>query len=228
MRHCGVLSSVVPGWCVRNGPNPQFLPKGPYHLLDGNGMLHAIRIKEGKATLYSHYIKAYKYTIENEAGQALIPNVFFGFNTLMGSAARGSLTAARVVSGQYIPVNDIGLANTSLALFCNHLFALRESDLPYKVRVTETDDIETMGHFEFEGKLAMSMIVHPKIDGETGKTFAFCYSPISSFLTYFWFDKEGRKQANVPKFSNFDSGDGGGIQNLRTRGRGFAVNRELS
>ncbi|XP_016201356.1 probable carotenoid cleavage dioxygenase 4, chloroplastic [Arachis ipaensis] len=197
----GSLPPCLDGAYIRNGPNPQFLPKGPYHLFDGDGMLHAIRIKEGKATLCSRYVKTYKYTIENEAGQPLIPNVFSGFNTLMGSAARGSLTAARVLSGQYNPVNGIGLANTSLALFGNHLFALGESDLPYKVRVTETGDIETVGRFDFEGKLAMSMTAHPKIDSETGETFAFRYSPIPPFLTYFWFDKEGRKQADVPVFS---------------------------
>ncbi|MED6143513.1 putative carotenoid cleavage dioxygenase 4, chloroplastic, partial [Stylosanthes scabra] len=197
----GSLPPCLDGAYIRNGPNPQFLPKGPYHLFDGDGMLHAIRIKEGKATLCSRYVKTYKYTIENQAGQSLIPNVFSGFNTLIGSAARGSLTAARVLSGQYNPVNGIGLANTSLALFGNHLFALGESDLPYKVKVTESGDIETVCRFDFGGKLAMSMTAHPKIDGETGETFAFRYSPIPPFLTYFWFDKEGRKQADVPVFS---------------------------
>ncbi|KAF3507709.1 hypothetical protein F2Q69_00009116, partial [Brassica cretica] len=40
------------------------------------------------------------------------------------------ITAFRVLAGQYNPVNGIGLANTSLAFFCNRLFALGESDLP--------------------------------------------------------------------------------------------------
>ncbi|MQL41459.1 hypothetical protein EI012_26485, partial [Escherichia coli] len=118
---CEIIQGTIPpsldGAYIRNGPNPQFLPKGPYHLFDGDGMLHCLRISQGKATLCSRYVKTYKYNIENEAGYPLIPNVFSGFNSLVASAARGSLTAARVLTGQYNPVNGIGLANTSLALF---------------------------------------------------------------------------------------------------------------
>ena len=127
--------------------------------------------------------------------------MFSGFNNVFGSAARGSLTAARVLTGQYNPSNGIGLANTSLALFGNNLFALGESDLPYKMRVTENGDIETVGRFDFDGKLVMSMTAHPKVDADTGEAFGFRYGPVPPFLTYFWFDKEGRKQPDVPIFS---------------------------
>ncbi|KAJ1380940.1 Carotenoid oxygenase [Sesbania bispinosa] len=197
----GSLPPCLDGAYIRNGPNPQFLPKGPYHLFDGDGMLHAIRISQGKATLCSRYVKTYKYKIENEAGFPLIPNVFSGFNTLIASAARGSLTAARVITGQYNPINGIGLANTSLALFGNRLFALGESDLPYEVKITANGDIQTLGRYDFNGKLSMSMTAHPKIDPESGECFAFRYGPVPPFLTYFRFDSNGMKQPDVPVFS---------------------------
>ncbi|CAL0314246.1 unnamed protein product [Lupinus luteus] len=197
----GTLPPCLDGAYIRNGPNAQFLPKGPYHLLDGDGMLHCLRISQSKATLCSRYVKTYKYNIENEAGYSLIPNVFSGFNSLVASAARGSLTAARVITGQYNPLNGIGLANTNLALFGNNLFALGESDLPYKVRVTSNGDIETLSRHDFDGKLGMSMTAHPKSDPETGETFAFRYGPVPPFLTYFYFDSEGRKKPDVPIFS---------------------------
>ncbi|CAN6986876.1 unnamed protein product [Brassica oleracea var. botrytis] len=127
----GSLPPSLDGAYIRNGPNPQFLPRGPYHLFDGDGMLHAIRISNGKATLCSRYVKTYKYNVEKQAGAQVIPNVFSGFNGVTASVARGALTAFRVLAGQYNPVNGIGLANTSLAFFCNRLFALGESDLPY-------------------------------------------------------------------------------------------------
>ncbi|KAE9596840.1 hypothetical protein Lal_00007353 [Lupinus albus] len=197
----GTLPPCLDGAYIRNGPNPQFLPKGPYHLFDGDGMLHCLRISQSKATLCSRYVKTYKYKIENEAGYSLIPNVFSGFNSLVAAAARGSVTAARVITGQYNPSNGIGLANTSLALFGNNLFALGESDLPYKVRVTSNGDIETLNRHDFDGKLGMSMTAHPKTDPETGETFAFRYGPVPPFLTYFYFDSEGRKKPDVPIFS---------------------------
>lgn len=197
----GSLPPSLNGAYIRNGPNPQFLPRGPYHLFDGDGMLHAIRIHNGKATLCSRYVKTYKYNVEKQTGAPVIPNVFSGFNGVTASVARGALTAVRVLTGQFNPVNGIGLANTSLAFFSNRLFALGESDLPYAVRLTDNGDIETIGRYDFEGKLAMSMTAHPKIDPITGETFAFRYGPVPPFLTFFRFDSAGKKQRDVPIFS---------------------------
>ncbi|XP_021765560.1 probable carotenoid cleavage dioxygenase 4, chloroplastic [Chenopodium quinoa] len=197
----GALPSCLDGAYIRNGPNPQFLPRGPYHLFDGDGMLHSIRISNGKAILCSRYVKTYKYEIEREAGSSILPNVFSGFNGLIGSAARGSLAAARMIAGQYNPSNGIGLANTSLAFFGNKLYALGESDLPYEVKLTPNGDIQTVGRNDFEGKLFMSMTAHPKVDLETGEAFAFRYGPMPPFLTYFRFDSKGNKQADVPIYS---------------------------
>ncbi|KAL2348739.1 hypothetical protein Fmac_002739 [Flemingia macrophylla] len=198
----GTLPPCLDGAYIRNGPNPHFLPRGPYHLFDGDGMLHALRISQGKpTTLCSRYVKTYKYKVENDAGFPLIPNVFSGFNSIPASAARGSLTAARILAGQYNPANGIGLANTSLAFFANRLFALGESDLPYAVTVTPDGDVETVGRCDFDGKLAFSMTAHPKIDPDTGECFAFRCSPVPPFLSYFRFDRNGNKHPDVPIFS---------------------------
>lgn len=197
----GVLPSCLDGAYIRNGPNPQFLPRGPYHLFDGDGMLHSIRISNGKATLCSRFVKTHKYLSEREAGTNVIPNVFSGFNGLVGSAARGAMASARFVAGQFNPTNGIGLANTSLAFFGNRLYALGESDLPYEVRVTPNGDIQTLGRTDFNGKLFMSMTAHPKVDPNTGETFAFRYGPMPPFLTYFRFDSKGNKHKDVPIFS---------------------------
>ncbi|KAM3397354.1 hypothetical protein P3S68_000866 [Capsicum galapagoense] len=94
-------------------------------------MLHSIRISEGKATFCSRFVRTYKYSIKHESGSSVLPNVFSGFNRLIASAARGAITIARVIAGQFNPSKGIGLANTSLALLGGRLFALGESDLPY-------------------------------------------------------------------------------------------------
>nr|ABY60887.1 carotenoid cleavage dioxygenase 4 [Osmanthus fragrans] len=197
----GSLPTCLNGAYIRNGPNPQFLPRGPYHLFDGDGMLHSIRISDGKATLCSRYVKTYKYKVENKNGFSVVPNVFSGFNGLTASAARGALAAARMVAGQFNPVNGIGLANTSLALIGGKLYALGESDLPYAVEVAQNGDIYTEGRNDFDGKLFMSMTAHPKVDPDTGEAFAFRYGPMRPFLTFFRFNADGTKQPDVPIFS---------------------------
>ncbi|KAL3738496.1 hypothetical protein ACJRO7_019946 [Eucalyptus globulus] len=197
----GSLPACLDGAYLRNGPNPQFLPRGPYHLFDGDGMLHCIKISGGRARLCSRYVRTHKYSVERSLGMPVLPNVFSGFNGLAASAARGALSAARMAAGQFNPANGIGLANTSLAFFGNRLYALGESDLPYAVRVTPDGDVETVGREDFDGNLFMSMTAHPKIDPETGEAFAFRYGPVPPFLTYFHFDKDGKKQPDVPIFS---------------------------
>ncbi|KAL7159765.1 hypothetical protein ABFS83_01G049900 [Erythranthe nasuta] len=197
----GSLPPSLDGAYIRNGPNPQFLPRGPYHLFDGDGMLHSVRISNGKATFCSRYVKTYKYEVEKEQGFPVIPNVFSGFNGLSASAARGAVTAARFLAGQFNPLNGIGLANTSLALISGKLYALGESDLPYAVKIDPNGEIHTLGRRDFNGRLTMSMTAHPKIDGETGETFAFRYGPMPPFLTFFRVESNGEKQPDVPIFS---------------------------
>ncbi|KAF9624284.1 hypothetical protein IFM89_009192 [Coptis chinensis] len=199
----GTLPSCLDGAYIRNGPNPQYLPKGPYHLFDGDGMLHSIRISNGRATLCSRYVETYKYKIETETGSPVFPNVFSGFNGLPAMAARGALSAARVLSGQFNLTNGIGLANTSLAFIGDKLFALGESDLPYQIRVTSDGDIVTIRRHNFGGEVSSmsSMTAHPKIDAQTGETFAFRYSPMPPFLTYFRIDENGSKQPDVPIYT---------------------------
>lgn len=202
---CEVIQGTLPlslnGAYIRNGPNPQFLPRGPYHLFDGDGMLHSLRISNDRAVFCSRYVKTYKYTLERDAGHSVVPNVFSGFNGLTASAARGAVAAGRMLTGQFNPANGIGLANTSLAFFGDRLYALGESDLPYPIRLTPDGDIETLNRHDFQGKLSMSMTAHPKVDSDTGEAFAFRYGPLPPFLTLFRFDKNGAKQSDVPIFS---------------------------
>ncbi|XVE99972.1 hypothetical protein REPUB_Repub03eG0246000 [Reevesia pubescens] len=194
----GSLPSCLDGAYIRNGPNPQYHPRGPYHLFDGDGMLHSLRISHGRATLCSRYVKTYKYTTERNLGSPVVPNFFSCFSSLPAVLTRGALFATRVIMGQYDPAKGFGLANTSLALFGNRLFALCESDFPYVVRLTSNGDIETLGRHDFNGKLLANMTAHPKVDPDNGEAFAFRYGPIHPFLTYFYFDANGNKHTDVP------------------------------
>ncbi|KAG8369687.1 hypothetical protein BUALT_Bualt14G0039900 [Buddleja alternifolia] len=199
----GPLPSCLDGAYIRNGPNPQFIPRGPYHLFDGDGMLHMIKISQGKATFCSRYVKTYKYTVERKMGYPVFPSVFSSFNGLGASMARMWLCVSRVLTGQFNPMaNGFGLANTSLALIGGRLFALGESDLPYAIKVPSNGDIITLGrHNFFSDEPIMSMSAHPKIDPNTGEAFALRYHVIPPFLTLFRINSNGKKQPDVPIFS---------------------------
>ncbi|KAL0360890.1 UNVERIFIED_CONTAM: putative carotenoid cleavage dioxygenase 4, chloroplastic [Sesamum radiatum] len=198
----GSLPSCLDGVYLRNGPNPQFIPRGPYHLFDGDGMLHMIKISKGKATFCSRYVETYKYMVERDIGHPVFPSLFSSFNGLMASMARLGLSVARVLTGQYNPViNGLGMANTSVALISGKLYALCESDLPYEIEVTSDGDIITISRHDFHSSEPFfSMTAHPKIDPDTGETLAFrCTIPPR--LTFFRIGSDGRKGPDVPVFS---------------------------
>lgn len=202
---CEVVEGSLPlclnGAYIRNGPNPQFLPRGPFHLFDGDGMLHSIRISNGNATFCSRFVKTYKYITERNTGSPVIPNFFSGFRGLRAFAARAALAVARIVTGQFNIANGFGAANTSLAFFGGHLYALAESDLPYSVNLAQNGDIVTIGRHDFDGKLVERMTAHPKVDPETGEAFAFRYGILPPFLTFFRINAFGIKEPDVPIFS---------------------------
>lgn len=199
----GSLPPCLDGAYIRNGPNPQFIPKGPYHFLDGDGMLHMVKISKGKATFCSRYVSTHKHTVERDIGYPFVPSVFASFNGRAASLSRALLTAARVLTGQFDPLHrGFGAANTSLALFARHIYALCESDLPYAVKVTPGGDITTLGRHDFHAaEPFLRMTAHPKIDRRTGEAFAYGYKSAPPFLTFFRINSEGRKMKDVPIFS---------------------------
>ncbi|KAJ0809660.1 putative oxidoreductase [Helianthus annuus] len=197
----GSLPSCLDGVYIRNGPNPQFISSGPQHYLDGDGMVHSIRISQGCATFCSRYIKTNKYLFENQVKSSIVPNFIGGMKGLGPFVARAALFSARIVLGKYDIGKGIGVANTNLALFGGSLFALCESDLPYALKVEDNGDVITLHQHDFKGKLFMNMTAHPKIDPKTKEAFAFRYWATYPYITYFRFDANGDKQTDVPIFS---------------------------
>ena len=50
---CEVIGEIprqLSGAYMRNGSNQQFEPRGDYHLFDGDGMIHAVHLQDGKAS----------------------------------------------------------------------------------------------------------------------------------------------------------------------------------
>ncbi|KAJ8767853.1 hypothetical protein K2173_020793 [Erythroxylum novogranatense] len=196
----GELPSCLNGTYLRNGPNPQHMPNGPLHFFEGDGMVHSLRLRGGQATYCSRYVKTYKYMLEQEAGLPIFPNILSGF---YGSRDILSCVVAivRVMFGRINLMRGFGLANTSLAFFCNKLLALGESDLPYVLNLTEEGDIQTLCRWEFHRKLFATMTAHPKVDFDTKETFAFSCRPVFPYITYFSFNQDGYKQTDVPLLS---------------------------
>ena len=72
------------------------------------------------------------------------------------------------------------LANTHIISHAGKILALEEGHWPFEV----TPDLETVGPYNYQGKLETGMTAHPKICGETGELLFFAYGMEPPYLTY--------------------------------------------
>jgi carotenoid cleavage dioxygenase-like enzyme len=86
-------------------------------------------------------------------------------------------------------------ANTHVVNHAGKTLALVESSLPYEI----TNDLETLGAYDFGGKLVDSMTAHPKICPTTGELHFFGYGNIfAPHVTYHRADANGELTVNRP------------------------------
>ncbi|MFO0876036.1 MAG: carotenoid oxygenase family protein [Gemmataceae bacterium] len=169
----GKLPAEMDGMFVRNGPNPQFHPRSAYHWFDGDGMLHGVRIRAGKASYRNRYVRTEGWQEEHAAGKALYDGLLH------------MPDLKKVALGQDGFKNA---ANTALAWHNGQLLALWEGGAPHAVRVPS---LETVGRYTFGGKLRHACTAHPRIDPATGEFHFFGYQPVKPYLQYSVADAKG-------------------------------------
>ncbi|KAL3537442.1 hypothetical protein ACH5RR_000808 [Cinchona calisaya] len=192
----GHLPECLNGEFVRVGPNPKFSPVAGYHWFDGDGMIHGIRIKDGKATYVSRYVRTSKLKQEEYFGGAKFMKIgdlkgLFGLFMVNMQSLRGQLKVLDMTFGH-------GAANTALIYHHGKLLALHEGDKPYVLKVLEDGDLQTLGLLDYDKRLTHSFTAHPKVDPFTGEMFTFGYSQTPPYVTYRVISKEGIMEDPVP------------------------------
>ncbi|XP_058225268.1 carotenoid 9,10(9',10')-cleavage dioxygenase 1-like isoform X2 [Rhododendron vialii] len=187
----GYLPECLNGEFVRVGPNPKFTLVAGYHW-----MVHGLRIKNGKATYVSRYVKTSRLKQEEFLGGAKFMKIgdlkgLFGLLMFNMQMLRGKLKVLDLSYGD-------GTANTALVYHDGKLLALQEADKPYVVKVLEDGDLQTLGMFDYDKRLAHSFTAHPKVDPFTGEMFTFGYSTTPPYITYRVISKDGFMQDPVP------------------------------
>ena len=164
----GEIPRDLAGTYYRNGPNPAYEPLGRYHWFDGDGMIHSIRIADGRAFYRNRYVRSDGLREEQAAGSALFPGLL-------------SLSATEAPRFK-------NTANTNIVFHGGRLLALVESSLPTELAPATLD---TIGVYDFAGRLGGPMTAHPKIDATTGDMHFFGYSPFPPYLQYHRADASG-------------------------------------
>ena len=158
----GELPRELEGTFFRNGPNPQFAPRGRYHWFDGDGMIHAVSLRRGRASYRNRWVRTQRFQLERAAGEALF----------------GGLADMAASDPRILGVSP-NAANTHVVWHAGRLLALWEGGPPHEL---DPRSLETIGPFDFGGRLQGPMTAHPKLDPESGEMVFFGYSALPPFL----------------------------------------------
>ena len=142
----GSLPEVLSGRYLRNGPNPLSAPEpSTYHWFAGDGMVHGIRLRDGRAEWYRN-----RWVRSAEIARAL------------GEPVRPGPVHA-----------DMDFAsNTNVIGHAGRTFAIVEAGArPYEL----TYELDTVGPTDFGGTLPGAYTAHPKRDPATGELHAVSY-----------------------------------------------------
>jgi carotenoid cleavage oxygenase len=142
----GRVPESLTGRYLRNGPNPVTPPEpATYHWFTGDGMVHGIRLRDGRAEWYRN-----RWVRSADVARAL------------GEEPRpGPVHAGMDFS-----------ANTNVIGHAGRTFAIVEAgSRPYEL----TEELETIGPSDFGGTLSGGYTAHPKRDPRTGELVAVSY-----------------------------------------------------
>jgi carotenoid cleavage dioxygenase-like enzyme len=160
----GAIPAEIEGWYLRNGPNPR---EGTGHWFTGDGMIHGVRIENGRAAWYRNR------WVRTDSFEKSFP--------LYNADGSRNLRAS--------------VANTHVVNHAGKTLALVESSLPYEI----SNELDTIGAYDFDGKLVDSMTAHPKICPMTGEMHFFGYGSLfDPYVTYHRVDASGELIINRP------------------------------
>jgi carotenoid cleavage dioxygenase len=204
----GAVPADLRGALYRMSPAPRFRPINPmlYHWFDGDGMVDAFHIEEGRVSHRNRWVRTAKLDLEERAGHALFGGIrdLALSTSIEGWLALGFTPAqlGRLLVGGLFgrkPADDemrrvlaaMDRSNTSIARMAGKLLCLVEGSAAHEI---DPRSLATLGRFDFGGALDMlkgGMVAHPKIEPQTGTVFTFGYWGLRGGLTYHVFGGDG-------------------------------------
>jgi carotenoid cleavage dioxygenase-like enzyme len=175
----GSIPEQLVGAFMRDGPNVAFQPNHYVYPLDGDGMIHAVYLREGQAHYRNRWVETAHLKTERRYNR-----------TIYGSVGKLLAVPEEVIAagGEPNPVKNT--ANTNVLQHGGKLFALWEGGFPHLLN----NDLSTVGLYDYEGALRPgdALTAHPKICPDSGQLISCTQRWDSPNYTVRVFDAQGR------------------------------------
>lgn len=168
----GEIPHDLDGVYLRNTENPLHPAFKTYHPFDGDGMLHVVGFRDGKAFYRNRFIQTDGFRAENEAGEPRWPGLAEPIQLAKRDQGWGARTLMKDASSTDVIVHR-GIALTSFYQ-CGDLYRVDPSSATTLGKETWS------GHFPFDWGVS----AHPKVDGKTGELLFFNYSKQEPYMRY--------------------------------------------
>jgi carotenoid cleavage dioxygenase-like enzyme len=164
------IFSKLDGFYAQIGPNPKYPCENEYALFDGDGMIHGIFFNKNKITYTNHWVKTKKLLTEIKWGKKM----YISLSELKGIRGLTSILTSEIMkSFKLIPAGYT--ANTAFMYHNNKLFALHETDTPYRINLNYLNNtIHTGKHYIFNN--ITTTTAHPKFDNLRKKIYLYSYT----------------------------------------------------
>lgn len=175
----GEIPSELNGGFYTVGPDPQY-PMDPKNIVfDGEGHVRMFRIRNGRVSYRTRYVRTERYVAQNKAGRILMP---IYRNPYMDDPSVKGLSRST--------------ANTHVVPHNGLLLALKEDSPPAAMNLDTLETIDPVYTFGDQLPRTQPFTAHPKFDAHTGNMIAFGYEAEglgSDTVAVFEIDTVGRK-----------------------------------
>jgi len=159
----GQVPADLNGLYVRNGPNAYYPPEWRYHAYDGDGMLHAVRFKNGHVSYRNRWVQTSALQQEQAAGHSIWKGLKEPWNKDRPDE----------------PLKNT--ANTDVKYHAGRLISMwYRSGLPYAV---DPETLDTLGKADYDGAISR-ISAHSRPDEHTGELLFFDYDLKPPYMTY--------------------------------------------
>lgn len=175
----GEIPADLDGIYLRNTENPVHPAIGFYHPFDGDGMVHMVGFRDGKAFYRNRFVRTDGFAAEQEAGRSLWAGIAERPELALRPDGRGARGGMKDSSSTDVVVHA-GVALTSFYQ-CGELYRLDPLTL------------DTLGKSTWGGDFpARGVSAHPKVDDATGELLFFDYGKDEPHLRYGVVDADDR------------------------------------